>query len=71
MRDHPIRRHFEVERRRAAFLTFLPAMGVGVIASDTWIGPWAGIPGGLLFGGFAYGIVWGYETLMWRRNHGN
>lgn len=46
-------------------------MGVGVIASDTWIGPWAGIPGGLLFGGFAYGIVWGYETLMWRRNHGN
>ena len=71
MRNHPIRLRFEAERRRAAFLTFLPAMGVGIIASDTWIGPWAGVPGGLLIGAFAYALVWCYETLMWRKNHGN
>lgn len=71
MRNHPLRDRFEVERRRAAFLTFLPAAGIGIIASDTWVAPWAGVPGGLLVGATAYGLVWAYETLMWRRNHGN
>jgi hypothetical protein len=67
---NPIRERFEAERRRSAFLTFLPATGVGIIASDTWVGPWAGIPGGLVLGGAAYALVYSYETLMWRRHHG-
>ncbi len=66
----PLRDRFETERRRAAFMAFLPAMGVGVIAADTWVAAWAGVPGGLVFGGFAYGLVYVYETLMWRRDHG-
>ncbi len=70
MAVHPLRQRFEVERRRAAFLSFLPAVGIGSIASDTWVAPWAGIPGGLLLGAAAYVLVWTYETLMWRRNHG-
>lgn len=67
---HPLREKFESERRRSAFLTFLPAAGIGIIASDTWVAPWAGVPGGLLIGALAYGLVWTYETMMWRRNHG-
>ena len=51
-------------------MAFLPAMGAGVIASDTWLSPWAGVPGGFLLGSFAYGLVWTYETFMWRRHHG-
>ena len=70
MRRHPMRERFETERRRAAFMSFLPATGVGIIASDTWVAPWAGIPGGLLAGGAAYALVWGYESFMWRRHHG-
>jgi hypothetical protein len=66
----PLRERFEVERRRAAFLGFLPATGAGIIASDTWVSPWAGVPGGLLIGGIAYALVYGYETIMWRRHHG-
>lgn len=71
MQRRPIRERFEVERRRSAFLTFLPAAGIGIIASDTWVAPWAGVPGGLLIGAFAYAVVWGYETLMWRKHHGS
>ena len=71
MRRHPLRERFETERRRAAFLGFLPAAGIGIIASDTWIAPWAGVPGGLGIGAVAYGIIWSYESLMWRRHHGN
>jgi hypothetical protein len=67
---NPLRERFEVERRRAAFFGFLPAAGVGIIAADTWISPWLGIPGGLLLGALAYGLVWGYETLMWNKNNG-
>jgi hypothetical protein len=67
---NPMRDRFESERRRAAFLTFLPAAGIGIIASDTWVAPWAGVPGGLLIGAVAYGLVWSYETIMWRRHHG-
>lgn len=51
-------------------MAFLPATGAGIIASDTWIAPWTGIPGGLLLGGAAYLAVWAYESYMWRRNHG-
>jgi hypothetical protein len=69
-RRSPLRERFETERRRAAFLAFLPAMGVGIIASDTWLSPYLGIPGGLLIGGIGYAMVFGYETLMWRRHHG-
>ncbi len=65
----PLRRKFEVERRRAAFFGFLPAAGVGIIVSDTWISPYLGIPGGLLIGGLAYALVWGYETLMWHKHN--
>jgi hypothetical protein len=65
-----LRERFESERRRAAFLAFLPATGAGIIASDTWIAPWMGIPGGLLTGSLAYLLVYGYESLMWRREHG-
>lgn len=61
---------FEEERRRAAFLAFLPAMGIGIIATDTWLAPWLGIPGGLLAGALGYAAVYGYETWMWRRHHG-
>ena len=70
VRKHPLREQFETERRRAAFLGFLPGMGIGVIASDTWVSPWLGVPGGLLIGGLAYALIFGYETLMWRREHG-
>jgi len=66
----PLRERFEKERRRAAFLTFLPAAGAGIIAADTWLSHWAGVPGGLLIGGLGYAAVWAYETFMWRRHHG-
>jgi hypothetical protein len=69
-RKHPLRDQFEAGRRRAAFLGFLPGMGVGVIASDTWVSPWLGVPGGLLAGALAYTVIYSYETLMWRREHG-
>ena len=37
--------------------------------TDTWINHWFGVPGGLAIGALAYGLVYGFETLMWRRNH--
>jgi hypothetical protein len=64
-----LRERFETERRRSAFLAFLPATGAGIIASDTWITPWMGIPGGLTAGALAYATVWAYESYMWRRQH--
>jgi len=67
---HPQREEFEVGRRREAFFSFLAGTGTGIIAFDTWVSPWAGIPGGLLIGSLAGGIVYGYESLMWWRNHG-
>ncbi|MGI8926377.1 MAG: hypothetical protein ACR2HN_06990 [Tepidiformaceae bacterium] len=66
---HPNRERFETERRRAAFLAFLPATMAGIIAFDTWLSPWSGIPGGLASGAAAYALVYCYETHMWRRNH--
>jgi hypothetical protein len=69
MRQNALRERFESERRRSAFLSFLPAAGIGIIASDTFVAPWAGVPGGLLMGAFAYCLVWVYETLMWRKHH--
>ena len=69
VRKHPLRQQFEVERRRAAFMAFLPATGAGIIASDTWVSPWMGVPGGLMAGAAAYVLVWAYESYMWRRNH--
>lgn len=69
-RRHPLRQQFEVERRRAAFFGFLAGSGIGIIAADTWVSHWLGVPGGLLIGGVAYLVIYGYETLMWRRNHG-
>lgn len=70
MQRNPLRERFEQERRRSAFMSFLAACGVGIIASDTWVSPWAGVPGGLLAGAAAYGIVWTYESFMWRKHHG-
>ena len=70
VRRHPLRERFEVERRRASFLTFLAGTGIGIIAADTWVSHRLGVPGGLALGGLAYGIVWAYETLMWRRENG-
>ena len=71
MQRNALRERFESERRRSAFLSFLPAAGIGIIASDTLVSPWAGVPGGLAIGAFAYGLVWVYETLMWRKHHGS
>lgn len=68
---HPLRRRFEEERRRAAFLAFLPAMGIGIIAADTWVSPWLGVPGGLVVGLLGYLAVYAYETFMWGRQHGS
>lgn len=74
-----LRARFEAERRRAAFIAFLPGMGTGIIAVDSWAdraleGTWAahslGIPGGIAGGLLAAGLVYGYETLMWRKHHG-
>ena len=65
-----LREQFEAERRRSAFFSFLSAAGIGIIITDTWISRWFGVPGGLAAGGFAYGLVYGYETLMWRKHHG-
>lgn len=65
-----MREEFEVERKRAAFFAFLPAAAAGIIASDTWISPWAGIPGGIILGALAYALVYAYETMMWRKHHG-
>ena len=67
---HPIRERFEMERRRAAFISFLLGAGTGIIVTDTWLSHWFGAIGGVIVGGLAYGIVYGYETLMWRREHG-
>ncbi len=69
-RRHPVRERFEDERKRSAFFSFLAGTGVGIIVTDTWVSPLLGIPGGLLVGGIAYGLVFGYETMMWRRHHG-
>ncbi|WP_322797171.1 hypothetical protein [Tepidiforma sp.] len=69
-RRHPLRDRFEAERRRSAFLSFLAGAGIGIVAFDTWVSHWLGIPGGVLVGGFAYAVTYGYETLMWRRHHG-
>jgi hypothetical protein len=67
---NPARERFETERKRSAFLSFLAAAGVGIIVTDTWVSPWLGVPGGFAAGGLAYGAVYLYETLMWRRHHG-
>lgn len=69
-RRNPLREEFERARKREAFFSFLAAAGVGIIVSDTWISPALGVPGGLILGGAAYGLVYLYETLMWRRHHG-
>lgn len=70
MRAHPLRQRFEQERRRSAFFSALFAGGAGIIATDTWFAHWAGVPGGLAAGFAAYGLVYAYETVMWRRHHG-
>ena len=64
-----MRQEFESERRRSAFMSFLAGCGIGIIVTDTWINQWFGVPGGLVIGAAAYGLVYGFETLMWRRNH--
>jgi hypothetical protein len=50
-------------------MAFLPATGAGIIAADTWVSPWLGVPGGLAVGCAAYLVVWAYESYMWRREH--
>ncbi|MBI2767225.1 MAG: hypothetical protein HYX53_15115 [Chloroflexi bacterium] len=65
-----LREQFEAGRRREAFFAFLAGAGIGIIAADTWVSHWLGVPGGLAIGAFAYGVVYAYETLMWRRHHG-
>ena len=66
---HPLRERFEDERKRAAFIGFLTGAGIGIIVSDTWISPLLGVPGGFVIGGIVYGLIFGYETFMWRRHH--
>jgi hypothetical protein len=70
-RRHPLREEFEVARRREAFFGFLAGTGIGIIAADTWVSHWLGVPGGLLVGGVAYGSIYAYETMMWRKHHGS
>ena len=65
----PLRERFEFERRRSAFLSFLLGAGTGIIVTDTWLSHWFGVVGGFAVGGVAYGLVYGFETLMWRRDH--
>ena len=66
----PIRLEFEHERRRSAFFSALAAGMTGIIAVDTWIVAWGGVFGGLALGGAAWLLVYGYESLMWRRRYG-
>lgn len=68
--NRSLREEFEVQRRRAAFFSFLPTTAIGIIAFDTWVSPWFGVPGGLLLGGIGYVATYAYETIMWRREHG-
>src|SRR5438067_726728 len=51
----PLRERFEVERRRAAFFSFLAGAGIGIIVTDTWLSHWFGVVGGFVGGGVAYG----------------
>lgn len=67
---HPVRERFELERKREAFFSFLAGAGVGIIATDTWVNPWLGVPGGFAIGGLAYATTYLYETWMWRRRYG-
>ena len=66
----PLRKQFEVQRRRAAFVGSLPAGMTGIIAADTWLSPILGIAGGVAAGLVAYAVIFWYETLMWRKQHG-
>ncbi len=65
-----VQKRFEAERRRSAFIALLAGGGAGIIAADMWIAPWLGIPGGIVAGLCAFGIVYTYESVMWRRHHG-
>jgi hypothetical protein len=65
----PLRERFEAERRKASIRGFLTGTGIGIIVCDTWISSLLGIPGGVVFGVLAYGTIYGYETMMWRREH--
>ena len=67
----PLRQQFEAERRRSAFFSFLLGAGSGIIVADTWLSSYLGVPGGAGAGGLAYGVVYLYETWMWRRHHGS
>ncbi len=66
---HPLRDQFEAERRKAALRGFLYGTGIGIIGANIFISPLLGIPGGIIFGALAYGLIYGYETYMWRREH--
>ena len=65
----PTRTEFESQRRRAAFFASLPAGMTAIIATDTWISSAFGIVGGVVGGLAAYALVFGYESLMWRKHH--
>ena len=67
--QNPMRKQFEMERRRSAFFAFLAGCGIGIIVTDTWLFHWFGVPGGLAAGGAAYAVVFGYETFMWKKHH--
>jgi len=69
-RETGLRERFATERRRSAFFAALAGMGAGIIAIDTWVAPQLGVVGGISGGLLAYALVFGYETLMWRRSHG-
>ncbi len=66
-----LRERFASGRRRSAFYASLAGGGAGIIATGMWISTQLGIAGGIVGGLLAYGIVFGYETLMWRRHHGS
>ena len=65
----PQRVKFETLRRRSAFVASLPAGMTATIATDTWISSAFGIVGGVAGGLTAYALVFGYESLIWRRRN--
>lgn len=82
-RDHPVRKKFEARRSWSSFVSGMFAGAAVVFGGDFWFfGPGAGPAHDPLFvvaatsglgvaaGLSAFALVYGYETLMWRRHYG-
>lgn len=82
-RDHPVRRKFEAHRSWSSFVSGMFAGAAGILSADFWmLGPGAGPAAdafqivvnssafGIAAGVTAFGSVYVYESLMWRRQYG-